>query len=714
MSGIILCMIVKNEAHVMERCLTHASRVIDADCICDTGSTDGTPEVTARILDELQLPHRICRHEWQDFGHNRTRAFHEACAFAAELGWDLSRSYALTLDADFVLGVSDAFDRGQLTADGYRVRWIHHSLVYDNMALMRLDLDWRCVGAAHEYWTAGNAAIEKLESMWFEHLDDGGNAEAEGEGGTTKAERYLRLLQRDYEARPDDTRTQFYLAQTYFDLGRYAEAREVYQQRIESGGWDEERWYARYRAALCAQRLGQRQSAQGELLQAWNERPGRAEPLYELARGAREAGEYHTAYLAAEQALALGFPVHDRLFVNTLAYTYGPIEEISISAYYVGKLERGARACDALLHRREVPEAFRSQAARNAVFYAAPLFDHATAGRVEIPTTGGGPGSLQRSRDGYLLVNQLAGHAASRDVDTPTSGSPGEAGARTLLATRLDRDLRARSSTEAAPAPNLNSSPGGLEDPRIIRWRGASWFVAHAPGAAGAGECQVVLGRLNSAATGIEHAVPLRQGQERVTERDWMPLVHDGRLYLFRPGSTAIVLEPDPGSGDCRVVASSVAPANLDRYRGSTPLIPFNGRLLGVVHEGSCSADSQTNLHRFIILDPRTWAVTHVTRPFIFLRRGGERCGGLTWAHEEHELLISFSLGGDETWAGRIHRERIREMLLPVEDLTVIWPLAGLGPEMAGAPASGVSSESARPRRRRLWARPRLRGSGSG
>jgi glycosyltransferase involved in cell wall biosynthesis len=45
MKTISLCMIVKNESHVIERCLNSVKPLLDYVLIVDTGSTDNTIEV---------------------------------------------------------------------------------------------------------------------------------------------------------------------------------------------------------------------------------------------------------------------------------------------------------------------------------------------------------------------------------------------------------------------------------------------------------------------------------------------------------------------------------------------------------------------------------------------------------------------------------------------------------------------------------------------
>ena len=71
--GVVLCMIVRDESAVLARCLDSVLPVVDAACLCDTGSVDGTPELAEALLSATDLPYEVHRHEWVDFGANRDR-----------------------------------------------------------------------------------------------------------------------------------------------------------------------------------------------------------------------------------------------------------------------------------------------------------------------------------------------------------------------------------------------------------------------------------------------------------------------------------------------------------------------------------------------------------------------------------------------------------------------------------------------------------------
>ena len=87
MAELSLCMIVKNEADVIARCLACVADVCDEIVIADTGSTDATKEICAQFTDKVY----DC--EWtDDFAAARNFSFAKA-----------TKPYVMWLDADDVL-----------------------------------------------------------------------------------------------------------------------------------------------------------------------------------------------------------------------------------------------------------------------------------------------------------------------------------------------------------------------------------------------------------------------------------------------------------------------------------------------------------------------------------------------------------------------------------------------------------------------------------
>ena len=107
--SVCLCMIVKNESKVIERCLASVRDLVDTWVISDTGSTDGTQQLIRSALDGI--PGELHEEPWVNFGHNRTLNIRHARGKA---------DYLLLLDADHVIRQDGPLPR--LTADSYMLR----------------------------------------------------------------------------------------------------------------------------------------------------------------------------------------------------------------------------------------------------------------------------------------------------------------------------------------------------------------------------------------------------------------------------------------------------------------------------------------------------------------------------------------------------------------------------------------------------------------
>ena len=105
---ICLSMIVKNEAHVIERCLRSVFPFVDAWVICDTGSTDGTQEIVRQVM--AGKPGLLVERPWVNFAHNRN----EALRLAQERG-----EYVFFIDADETLMLERVIDTSVLKGDAY-------------------------------------------------------------------------------------------------------------------------------------------------------------------------------------------------------------------------------------------------------------------------------------------------------------------------------------------------------------------------------------------------------------------------------------------------------------------------------------------------------------------------------------------------------------------------------------------------------------------
>lgn len=379
-------MIVRNEAAVIERCLRSVRGLIDFWVICDTGSTDGTQELIGRAVG--QIPGELYERPWVDFGQNRTELM--SCALG-------KADYLLLLDADMTV----SYDRARLQtlgADSYMLRHAEEP-EYWIKRLVRGDRRWWYVGATHEYITTdGVDQVENLDAIVIHHHGDGSTR-------PEKFERDLRLLSQELEHDPENTRSMFYLAQTLRDMGCVEESIDVYRRRARRGGWPEEVFYSLYQVGVLSERAGYRDQAVTALFEAWNYRPQRVEPLYELAWMFRERGLYHVAYMVAERGLGTPIPA-DNLFVHRWIYEWGLLFEYSIAAYWAGQPSAALQACNRLLEMRNLPDSYREQTQTNRIYCARALDESVAANTTA--TRGLYAGLSRTSTSGTSMRRNLA------------------------------------------------------------------------------------------------------------------------------------------------------------------------------------------------------------------------------------------------------------------------------------------------------------------
>lgn len=377
---IVLVLMVKNESKIIERCMQGAVPICDAFCIVDTGSTDDTVGVAQAWLQQQEgqghaRPFRIAHHEWVNFGRNRSLSFGEGVAFCQQLGWDPRYTWALFLDGDMVLRVGDAFCKDMALKDaGYQVMQRQGTLEYYNLRLARMDVPWKCTGATHEYWESclPEGAREKDTTemepgvLAIDDVNDGG-AKAD------KFERDIRLLLAEYETRPRNPRTLFYLAQSYQNCGKPEQAIPWYKRRLEVDGWHEEGWYAKLSLGRCYLAIKKPIEAEFWLMDCFEGNHRRAEPLYELAKHFRETGEHFKAMHYCTKAMDISKPSKG-LFVDSEVYSWKLRFERTILDYYITRRTDSRSALESITGYLSDPNTYlKDQVHANLKFYIMPL-----------------------------------------------------------------------------------------------------------------------------------------------------------------------------------------------------------------------------------------------------------------------------------------------------------------------------------------------------
>lgn len=362
-----LTMIVKNESKIIERCLDSVKDLVDYISICDTGSTDDTVAIIENFIQKTGIPGKVHRHEWKNFGYNRTQSAVAAQEWLATQGYSLKNTHLLLIDADMMMQVTPEFTKSSLKDDEYKLCQKSNTLSYYNTRLIRASLPWDCVGVTHEFWACKIPCREgKLETLVIDDRNDGGCK-------SDKFERDVRMLTQGLKDEPNNSRYVFYLATSHHCLKDYDEAIKWYKERIARGGWYEEVWYCKYMIGTCYESMDQWEQALSYYLDAHRYNPGRAESLQKISAHYRANKDYEMAYFFAKKGSAVPYPANQVLFVAYTVYDYMFDEDLSICAYYAGFKDEGFAATNRLMLNRNVPAYIKNQACNNVSFYVEPL-----------------------------------------------------------------------------------------------------------------------------------------------------------------------------------------------------------------------------------------------------------------------------------------------------------------------------------------------------
>lgn len=616
---LVLILMIRNESKILKRCLEAVENLVDAFCICDTGSTDNTCEIAREFL----KTYRGCLTEttWQDFGHNRTLSFQAAQKFIHENDYDPKQTYGLLLDADMVFVPGTLLEQ-PLKETGYTIVQCAGTLEYPNCRLVRMDYNWRCRGVTHEYWDGPTSALPKSVC----HIDD------RNDGGckSDKFERDARLLEKGLEDEPGNVRYMFYLAQTYHSLGRWRDCIRMYKKRIAAGGWEEEVWYSHYMIAQAHERLGNPEKFEAWMLKAYKRRPQRAEPLYKLARYFREKGEHYKSYHYMKLGRTLPVP-GDSLFIEKNVYDGLFDYEASILDYYVFP-DKSIGVADSMRYLADHPS---ENVVSNLKFYVSPISKTSQPLTISRDVFGGDfhPTST------CLYIQHASLYANVRFVNytiDPKNGSyqmtqdgktSGDFPVRTENAwfdiqTGQTRRMDAKTVALATRDTHIR----GLEDVRMFEKTDGLYFMAtsleYSP------RIRMVYGRYHPDTGTYSQCISLESpnGPETPCEKNWLGIPFtDNIIYNWHPLQLGSIED-----NQLKLHARYETPAFFRNIRGSAVPFRVNNELWTMTHFVEYSTPRKY-YHLFVVLDANTYKPIRWSLPFVFGSPTIEYCIGALW-----------------------------------------------------------------------------------
>ncbi len=383
-----LCMMVKDEAKVIRRCLDSIRPLLDYALVEDTGSTDGTPEIVRAWLAETGVPGEVLEETWENFAHNRNIAL-------AQLRQNGAIDYAWLLDADDTVELPDGFTLPELTADGYTLECQDAAVGYRRIRLVRNDASWRCRGVVNDFLASESPhTIGHLPIVIRRHYDGARRRDPD-----TPRE-YEELLERALRTETDAflvARYTYQLAQSYRDGGKTGKALATYMRRAELGFWQEEVFVSLLNAGRLQDSLGRpAREVLNTYERASNTAPHRAEALYAASYLCRMHRRFAEAAAYARRGLEIALPPAG-LFVETEIYQYGLLDEFAVSAFEIGCHDEAIAACERLLREGNLPAGVRQRVEGNVRIAKATMAEtRASTGARKTPVPpafGSGPSS---------------------------------------------------------------------------------------------------------------------------------------------------------------------------------------------------------------------------------------------------------------------------------------------------------------------------------
>ncbi|MBD2847632.1 glycosyltransferase [Paenibacillus sp. IB182496] len=326
MISISLCMIVKNEEAVLERCLSSVKEAVDEIIVVDTGSGDRT-----KTIAEQHGAH-VYDFEWiDDFAAARNTAFAKATS-----------TYILWLDADDVLEADDLAKLQSLkrtldpSVDSVTMRYDLSHDEFGNVTfslrrnrLVKRSRGFRWIGAVHEYLEVGGHIINS--DIAVKHRSAGKEKDP---GRNLKI--YERRLVKGDALTPRD---QYYYANELKDHGRHSEAISYYDRFIGGGaGWIEDVISACGKLADCYHALGDRQAELEASLRALQYGAPRAEFCCRIGYAFMQRKDYEAASVWYRLATTLVPPAEHLGFHNPACHTWLPRLQLAVCLDRLGRI----------------------------------------------------------------------------------------------------------------------------------------------------------------------------------------------------------------------------------------------------------------------------------------------------------------------------------------------------------------------------------------
>lgn len=337
-----LCMIVKNEAGVLARCLSCVKDVVDEIIIVDTGSTDKTKKIANKYTDKI-FDFKWC----DDFSKARNYSF--SLAQGKYIMWldaddyideeNVQRLISLKQKLDgktdvYMLKYNTAFDNGRPIFSFFRER------------ILKNDKSFKWNGVVHEV-ICPHGKVEYL-NIDINHFKD----------KVGDKDRNLKIYRKYIkDGNILNSREGYYYARELFYHGFYRKCIAQLNKTLKNNDlWIEDRIGGMILKATCLQFLGKNKESRLELFKTFEISFPRAKSLCLIGDSFMAEGKYLNAILWYESAMKRDKNLEKNGFVESDYFDYYPALSLCVCYFNLNHFELAEEYNNFAISIRKSPE----------------------------------------------------------------------------------------------------------------------------------------------------------------------------------------------------------------------------------------------------------------------------------------------------------------------------------------------------------------------
>jgi len=351
LSLVVMC---KNEEKQIRKTFDSVKGYIKEFFIYDTGSTDRTLIVIKKYCEHNNIKLHLMEGKFINFSVSRN----ELISFV-EKKLEGKQKWLLFMDVSDEMKNMDLLStyiktyKGEKSGFFLEQNWKSGDTIYSyfNIRLTKSGKGWKWSSdEVHE--TIVNEKYDEVEDNRLNNIILFQDRNQSGQSSVNRWKKDKEILYQKYLDNPKDTRTLFYLAQTYQNIGERENAIKFYKLRTKETGYLDEVYNSYMHLGDINRELGRKwEKSMKYYLKAFQFFQ-RVEPLNILAEHylyytfkEENKLEYHTAYMYAITAIQLNYPLDSMLFMSPAEYHYRRWSLLCQAAYHVGRYREGREAC---------------------------------------------------------------------------------------------------------------------------------------------------------------------------------------------------------------------------------------------------------------------------------------------------------------------------------------------------------------------------------